>query len=322
MYGVPFAKIRDLSAQLPEHEIKWRAAEGKMGQNGPYVQILAYIDARTVQDLLNDVCGPENWKNEFVAMEDGSGFLCGISILVDYNDPACKPADRQPPQWVTKWDGADRPITVVEPTGYNDQKGNPRTRQVKMDGVPNCVLPSYANKLVSVDVKGAISDSFKRAAVNWGVARELYSLGRTYGTMIPSFQAGCNRIWIDGQEWFWVPPRMADIRAKMAGTGQRQSSDNVDAQPARQDTFTRPPATQPAPKQQDNRPAMTLCPKCGQLKVIPSKWGPGLYCLGCKEKFAGNEVQSGHVARNDVQHDDLGPLDGSGTPKDGVEVPF
>jgi hypothetical protein len=292
-----------------------------MGSNGPYVQILAYIDARTVHDLLNEVCGPENWKNEFVPLADGSGFLCGISILVDYNDPSPKTATvQQPPQWVTKWDGADRTITVVEPTGYNDQKGNPKTRQVKMEGVPNAVLPSYANKLVSVDIKGSISDSFKRAAVNWGVARELYSLGRTYGTMVPQFKPGCNRIWIDNQEWFWVPPRMSDIRAKMAGAGQRQDDHSETQEHPQQQAAQSPRATDS--KHASNRPAMTLCPKCGQVKVIPSKWGPGLYCLGCKEKFPGNEVQSGHVTRNDVANDDLGPLDGSGIPKDGVHVPF
>jgi hypothetical protein len=42
---------------------------------------------------LDEVCGPENWKNEFKAAPDG-GILCGISIKV--ND-----------EWVTKWDGAE-----------------------------------------------------------------------------------------------------------------------------------------------------------------------------------------------------------------------
>jgi hypothetical protein len=42
---------------------------------------------------LDDVCGPENWKNDFINAP-GGGVLCGLSIKI---------AD----EWVTKWDGAD-----------------------------------------------------------------------------------------------------------------------------------------------------------------------------------------------------------------------
>jgi hypothetical protein len=54
---------------------------------------LAYVTNRAIMNRLDEVCGPENWKNEFKAAPDG-GILCGISIKVG-------------DEWVTKWDGAE-----------------------------------------------------------------------------------------------------------------------------------------------------------------------------------------------------------------------
>ena len=54
---------------------------------------LAYVTNRAIMNRLDEVCGPENWKNEFKAAPDG-GILCGISIKIG-------------DEWVTKWDGAE-----------------------------------------------------------------------------------------------------------------------------------------------------------------------------------------------------------------------
>lgn len=53
----------------------------------------AYITVRAIMDRLDEVCGPENWRNEFKPGPDG-GVLCGLSIRVDG-------------EWITKWDGAE-----------------------------------------------------------------------------------------------------------------------------------------------------------------------------------------------------------------------
>lgn len=81
-------------------EIEWRVQ--RAGKNGDkmWALVLAYIDNRAIMDRLDDVCGPENWKNEFAPAPNG-GVLCGLSIRING-------------EWVTKWDGADK--TDIEAT--------------------------------------------------------------------------------------------------------------------------------------------------------------------------------------------------------------
>jgi len=98
-------------------------------------QALPYIDARDVQTRLDEVVGAENWQVSFSAAPHGTGVLCSISIHVEGGAEGA---------WVIKQDG-----------GQQDKES---------DGESN--LDS---------VKGALSDSFKRAAVMWGIGRYLYS---------------------------------------------------------------------------------------------------------------------------------------------------
>ena len=55
--------------------------------------VLAYVTNRAIQNRLDEVVGPENWKNEFTKGPDG-GILCGLSIKING-------------EWVTKYDGAE-----------------------------------------------------------------------------------------------------------------------------------------------------------------------------------------------------------------------
>jgi hypothetical protein len=63
----------------------------------------AYVTSRAIQQRLDDVCGPANWRNEFMPGPNG-GVLCGISVRVQREDGSA--------EWVTKWDGAEN--TEVE----------------------------------------------------------------------------------------------------------------------------------------------------------------------------------------------------------------
>lgn len=58
-------------------------------RQGPGGKQYAYIDARQVADLLDEVVGPSNWKDEFQLI--GENLFCGLSIKIDN-------------EWVTKWD--------------------------------------------------------------------------------------------------------------------------------------------------------------------------------------------------------------------------
>lgn len=70
--------LKDLQKEIP---YKWRA--------GPGGKQLAYIDARDVMDLLDEVVGPENWQDSYELV--GDKIIAGVGILT--ND-----------QWVWKYD--------------------------------------------------------------------------------------------------------------------------------------------------------------------------------------------------------------------------
>ena len=85
------SKLKDC---FEPNDIEWRLQQCGKGSNGKiWGMALAYVTNRAIMNRLDEVCGPESWKNEFKAAPDG-GILCGISIKVG-------------DEWVTKWDGAE-----------------------------------------------------------------------------------------------------------------------------------------------------------------------------------------------------------------------
>lgn len=120
------SKLKDY---FEPNDIEWRLQQCGKGKNDKiWGMALAYVTNRAIMNRLDEVCGPENWKNEFKAAPDG-GILCGISIKIG-------------DEWVTKWDGAEN--TDIEA------------------------------------VKGGLSGSMKRAAVQWGIGRYLYKLEESW----------------------------------------------------------------------------------------------------------------------------------------------
>jgi hypothetical protein len=90
--------LSKLSDHFQPEDVEWRVqSSGKKGEKA-WAMVLAYITNRAIMERLDQVCGPENWRNEFKESPAG-GVLCGISI---------KCSD----EWVTKWDGAEN--TAVE----------------------------------------------------------------------------------------------------------------------------------------------------------------------------------------------------------------
>ena len=65
--------LEDLKKELP---YKWRVQSTKYGKT----TCVAYIDARNCQDLLDEVCGPENWQSIFY--EENGLLFCKVGIFV------------------------------------------------------------------------------------------------------------------------------------------------------------------------------------------------------------------------------------------------
>ena len=69
--------IEDLLQEpVPSNEIKYRQAKFGLSE-GESVQMLAYIDARYVMQVLDDTFGVENWSNEYVLL--GRKTFCKLS---------------------------------------------------------------------------------------------------------------------------------------------------------------------------------------------------------------------------------------------------
>ena len=134
--------FKALSEPFPAEDIEWFiSATTKDKSKGLAVP---FITNRAVQDRLDAVCGPENWKNEYEALKetdvidrDGTitgkkySYLCGISVWSEARA-----------EWITKWDGAED--TDVEA------------------------------------LKGGLSSAMKRAAVQFGIGRYLYKLDNVW----------------------------------------------------------------------------------------------------------------------------------------------
>ena len=85
-------KLKD---KFDEKYIEWKPNSVGINTKGePWALVLAYIDARAIMDRLDDVCGPENWKDEYHHSHNGKGVMCTISIC-HYD------------KWIDKQDGAE-----------------------------------------------------------------------------------------------------------------------------------------------------------------------------------------------------------------------
>lgn len=72
-------KVFERLAELFEpKEVKWKSQTVK----GNRALAVAYVDARVIQDRLDDVLGPGNWQDEYEQLSDGA-VLCKLSVRVD-----------------------------------------------------------------------------------------------------------------------------------------------------------------------------------------------------------------------------------------------
>jgi hypothetical protein len=92
-----------LKAPFPESDVQWRIFRCGVSNGKPWAKVLAYIDARAIQDRLDEVFGIQNWSIEY--QHTGGGVMCGITVNI-HGIPNIE-------CWVIKWDGAD--ATDIEP---------------------------------------------------------------------------------------------------------------------------------------------------------------------------------------------------------------
>lgn len=95
-------------------EIEWRVGPTNKSRNGgdPATKgvALAYIDARTVMDRLDSVCGIDGWQCNYTAGVNGS-IVCNIGIRVGHQISG---------EWVWKADGAGATDMEAEKGALSD----------------------------------------------------------------------------------------------------------------------------------------------------------------------------------------------------------
>lgn len=101
--------LTQLAAPFPPTDIEWRIGRSGLKNDKVWATCLAYLTNRAIMQRLDEVCGPEHWRNEIREWGIGTpGVLCGISIRVGAGD------------WVTKWDGAEQPETEAVKGGFSN----------------------------------------------------------------------------------------------------------------------------------------------------------------------------------------------------------
>lgn len=145
-------------------------------------------------------------------------------------------------EWVWKWDGADRPD--FEP------------------------------------LKGGLSGSMKRAAVQWGIGRYLYDLDTGWAEVIANKQPGYTYAKTkDNTVFFWRPPQLPDWALPK---GEKKAEAKADeSRPLIQERQPEPKSA-PAPRQSappGKRFSEVHCPHCGLKSTVRrSKDKKGWYC--------------------------------------------
>ena len=113
----------------------------RVGQVGKKsVSLLLYKDARVDMSILDETVGPDNWQREHYELK--GNLFCRVGIRVTEVKLTESSMEYATNQWVWKSD-------VGTESSFDK-------------------------------VKGEASDSFKRACVNWGIGRELYSGPKIY----------------------------------------------------------------------------------------------------------------------------------------------
>lgn len=90
--------LSKLAEPFEESDVEWRVSRAWLKGSKVYCTCLAYCTARAIQKRLDDVCGPENWRNEAMTVHElrtgPIAMQVGISIRING-------------EWITKYDVSD-----------------------------------------------------------------------------------------------------------------------------------------------------------------------------------------------------------------------
>lgn len=167
-------ELHKLSDPLEASDIEFKPQTVfKWGQDSIYCTIVSYKNARTDMYLLDTICGPENWQNEY--KRDSKGVLqCGIDIK-------CKG------EWIWKWSNGTETYIEKQKGEYSDAL----KRAGVMWGIGRClydmptvhVILNESEYYFDNDQKIKLSKSFQpnnwKWVIDWGELEGVFKLTGT-----------------------------------------------------------------------------------------------------------------------------------------------
>jgi hypothetical protein len=88
-----------LKKPFDDSELEWKPQSVGIKNDKPWAMILCYVQARAIQNRLDDVFGPMNWKDEY--RFEKNGVICRLSVYCN---------DKK--EWISKENGS--PETDIE----------------------------------------------------------------------------------------------------------------------------------------------------------------------------------------------------------------
>ncbi len=91
--------FKELKKPFDDSELEWKPQSVGIKNDEPWAMILCYVQARAIQNRLDDVFGPMNWKDEY--RFEQNGVICRLSVYCNMKK-----------EWIAKENGS--PETDIE----------------------------------------------------------------------------------------------------------------------------------------------------------------------------------------------------------------
>lgn len=73
--------MKQLQAPFPADQIEWRVQSCGISNNKPWAKVLAYVEARAIQNRLDDIFGVFGWADEY--RYSNSDVICRLGVKTD-----------------------------------------------------------------------------------------------------------------------------------------------------------------------------------------------------------------------------------------------
>jgi hypothetical protein len=137
-----------LAALFPPNDLKWLPITVTSGRDGPAALAVAYLDARTIMDRLDDTMGIDGWEDAYDIIGEMKDAKSQVACRLTLHFAAAVPPGTPGSRGLT--------VTRCDVGAQSDQ-------------------PDIGDKM-----KSAFTDAFKRAAVKFGIGRYIGHLPKVW----------------------------------------------------------------------------------------------------------------------------------------------